>query len=211
MKTTILPTNFIFTTFAFIFTTFAFAQPGSSDIKLTESQYKEAAEVLDNKIKEFDKELRGRKIDDYTIFNYIRFDKNRRAVTYSHQSTLDSNITQIFTEKHIESIDKLNKDRMCASWIKMFMKPMNLKVRYVYHDYNTNLPIKNLDFIYDASDCGDKTFFKGFECETDLCSSHVRGYNSANELKFSKINQCDVFKGVSKYHYEGCIAWVRGS
>lgn len=108
--------------------------------------------LMTNAAKQFNEQMGGQKIDEFTNFKLITYDKNPPLFTYFYSSNpfsmpninkLDKSQTEAMTKYHIQ--------KTCASPFRVFMKPYGLKVAHRFENGHTGLTLFKLTVSH--SDC----------------------------------------------------------
>jgi hypothetical protein len=101
--------------------------------------------VMLNAVKQFNEQLAGLKIDEYTNIKYVTYDKNPPLFTYFYTTTALSYLKKdSLDQAQKDAMRKFNIPKTCSSQMKPLMKPYNLKVDHIFEDKNTGKVIYKL-------------------------------------------------------------------
>jgi hypothetical protein len=108
--------------------------------------------LMTNAAMQMNAQMGGQKIDEFTNFKFITYDKIPPLFTYFYSSNPFSmpNINKL-DKNQTEAMAKYHISKTCASPFRVFMKPYGLKVAHRFENGHTGLTLFKLTVSH--SDC----------------------------------------------------------
>jgi hypothetical protein len=94
--------------------------------------------ALKNMVKQFNSQMPGLKVDEYTTLKFVTYDTTPPLLTYFYStSALTITNQQSLTNAQLVAMNQFNINKTCTSNFKIFMKHYNLKVAHMMEDNKT--------------------------------------------------------------------------
>lgn len=108
--------------------------------------------IMQNAVLQMNAQMAGTKIDDYTEFKFVTYDKNPPLFSYFYSSNALTLLKQgSLNETQNKAMKTYNLQKTCSSKFRPLMKPYNLRVAHIFEDKITGKTVYKLTVSHD--DC----------------------------------------------------------
>ena len=94
--------------------------------------------AIKNMVKQFNSQMSGLKVDEFTTVKFLTYDSSPPLLTYFYSSSaLSATNQQSLTNAQLAAMNLFNINKTCTSNFKALMKPYSLKVAHIMEDSKT--------------------------------------------------------------------------
>ena len=94
--------------------------------------------AIKNMVKQFNSQMSGLKVDEFTTVKFLTYDSSPPLLTYFYSSSaLSATNQQSLTASQLVAVNQFNINKTCTSNFKIFMKYYSLKVAHFMEDSKT--------------------------------------------------------------------------
>ena len=94
--------------------------------------------AIKNMVKQFNSQMSGLKVDEFTTVKFLTYDSTPPLLTYFYSSSaLGATNQQSLASAQLAATNQFNINKTCTSNFKIFMKHYSLKVAHIMEDSKT--------------------------------------------------------------------------